>query len=374
MQRVARDQLFPHSGKEGKEHDNRAGEKLEELATAVGLLEGVPHGAAFLDLCGGPGAWSKFLLNKEKLAMRGFGFTLRSGAGGDEDWHAQEKDDWYPDLLAHPKWTALWGADGTGDLLKAKNLLHSTGELRKKGGVFLCVADGGFSDKDIPANLLEIYFYRLLLAELLTAASCLQPGGRFVCKLYTSCSAATSALLFLTTRLFEYSAIVKPMTSRVAGPERYLYASGFRQGAETDSIKAALLKSHEAGAGASPLQAPLLTPIVEEEMMTKDVIFMQKLQSMVSCLLERQAGSLSAIVDRAELLEDIALDVAKKAQEGATKFEEAAAARRETHRLERAERHERKDRERAERSKEWAGQPQRNFRGNNRRFGAWGGA
>ena len=29
-QRVARDQLFPHSGKEGKDHENRAGEKLEE--------------------------------------------------------------------------------------------------------------------------------------------------------------------------------------------------------------------------------------------------------------------------------------------------------------------------------------------------------
>eukprot|EP00931_Biecheleriopsis_adriatica_P022708 TRINITY_DN1451_c0_g1_i3.p1 TRINITY_DN1451_c0_g1~~TRINITY_DN1451_c0_g1_i3.p1 ORF type:complete len:673 (-),score=201.69 TRINITY_DN1451_c0_g1_i3:153-2090(-) len=374
MQRVARDQLFPHSGKEGKEHENRAGEKLEELASAVGLLEGVPHGASFLDLCGGPGAWSQFLLKKEELAMRGFGFTLRSGAGGDEDWHAQEKDDWYPDLLAHPKWTALWGADGTGDLLKATNLLQSTGELRKKGGVFLCVADGGFSDKDIPANLLELYFYRLFLAELLTAASCLQPGGRFVCKLYTSCSTATSALLFLTTRLFEHSAIVKPMTSRVAGPERYLYASGFRQGTETDSIKAALLKSHEAGAGVSPLQAPLLTPVVEEEEMMKDSIFMQKLQSMVSRLLERQAGSLFAIVERAELLEDIALDAAQKAQEGATKFAEAAAARREAHRQERAERHERKDRERAERSKEWGGQRQKNFRGSNRRLGAWGGA
>merc|ERR1712232_1522847 len=254
MQRVARDQLFPHSGKEGKEHDNRAGEKLEELASAVGLLEGVPHGATFLDLCGGPGAWAKFLLNKEELAMRDFGFTLRSGAGGDEDWHAQEKDDWYPDLMAHPKWTALWGANGSGDLLKAKNLLHSTGELRKKGGVFLCVADGGFSDKDIPANLLEIYFYRLFLAELLTAASCLQPGGRFVCKLYTSCSAATSALLFLTTRLFKSVSVVKPKSSRIAGPERYLVASGFLDNASTSAVKAALVRSHSLGGASNLMQ------------------------------------------------------------------------------------------------------------------------
>ena len=42
MSRVARAQLFPHSGEGGREHENRAGDKLAELASAVGLMDGVP--------------------------------------------------------------------------------------------------------------------------------------------------------------------------------------------------------------------------------------------------------------------------------------------------------------------------------------------
>lgn len=136
MQRVARDQLFPYSGKEGEKHENRAGEKLEELSQAMGLLEGVPAGASFLDLCGGPGAWSQFLLSKPELAMHGFGLTLRSGSGDADSWKAEEKDDWYPNLLEHPNWTALWGADGTGDLLKVRNLNYTVSALQQHGGVF----------------------------------------------------------------------------------------------------------------------------------------------------------------------------------------------------------------------------------------------
>jgi len=310
LQRVARDSLFPHSGKEGKEHENRAGEKLEELAAAVGLLDGIPSGSAFLDLCGGPGAWSQFLLGRRDLALRGFGFTLRSQSGTDGDWQAQEKDDWYQELLGRRDWKALWGKDGTGDLLKEQNLDHCANELWKHGGVFLCVADGGFSDKAIPANLLELYFYRLLLAELLTAVSCLQPGGRFVCKLYTSLSAATSSLLFLTTRVFDHVEVVKPMTSRVSGPERYLFASGFRWNDETKAVRAALMKSHVAGQSKSPLQAPLLTPIVPAEELVKDKTFLTPFREMSSTLCQRQAGSLEATLNLAEQLEDMALAAA----------------------------------------------------------------
>lgn len=363
-QRVARDELFPHSGKEGKEHENRAGEKLEELASAVGLLEGVQPGAAFLDLCGGPGAWSQFLLDRPNLPLRGYGYTLRSHSGKEDDWNAEEKDDWYPDLLEHPKWTALWGADGTGDLLKPWNLEHSAQQLRDRGGVFLCVADGGFSDRSIPANQLELYFYRLFLGEILMAASCLQPGGRFVCKLYTVCSSATSALLFLTTRLFDQVRVVKPMTSRVAGPERYLYASGFRVGHETKEIISALTCSLNVQAGASPFQVPLLTPIVAVGNLLKDEVFLKQLQAMVGRLLERQAGSLRAILDRASQLEEMALSSADKAQVGSVQWEAAAAARREQAAVERAARHAEKDRQREERRKTEAGYTNRGGYGN----------
>jgi hypothetical protein len=312
MTRVARSQLFPCSGTHGKgdqEHENRAGDKLGEIAEITGLLDGIPAGSAFLDLCGGPGAWSQYLLAKQELALRGFGFTLKADSGSAEDWKAEAKDEWYEDLYEHPDWTALWGADGTGDLLKLGNLEHCVQRLASEH-VLLCVADGGFSDDSIPQNLLELYFYRLFLAELLMAASCLSQGGKFVCKLYTAFSTSSAALLFLTTRLFEEVEIVKPQTSKATGPERYLVASGFLDTPESSAVQDALMRAHVAGGGASPLVTPLLTPLVPAETLSQDQTFTQNMTDMVSNLCERQTLALNAVVDRAVFLEDMAMECA----------------------------------------------------------------
>jgi 23S rRNA U2552 (ribose-2'-O)-methylase RlmE/FtsJ len=308
MQRVARDQLFPHSGgAEGKNGENRAGDKLAELAESTGLLEGVPVGSAFLDLCGGPGAWSQFLLGHRHLGLRGYGLTLRSGAGSASDWKSEEKDDWYEELYSRPDWRAIWGKDGTGDLLKPGNVEHAAGQLWKEaGGVFLCLADGGFSDDAIPANQLELYFYRLLLAELLMAMRCLQPGGRFVCKLYSAFSPATAALLFLATRVFGSVRVVKPKSSRVAGIERYLVASGFLPGPEAQAVRRALERSHAVAGGI--MDRPLLTPVVDPRDLAGDEGFLAQLGTMATTLCERQTQAIDAITQRAEYLEAVALE------------------------------------------------------------------
>eukprot|EP00746_Dinoflagellata_sp_MGD_P158339 gnl/MRDRNA2_/MRDRNA2_86444_c0_seq1.p1 gnl/MRDRNA2_/MRDRNA2_86444_c0~~gnl/MRDRNA2_/MRDRNA2_86444_c0_seq1.p1 ORF type:complete len:653 (+),score=152.70 gnl/MRDRNA2_/MRDRNA2_86444_c0_seq1:79-2037(+) len=309
--RVARAQLFPHSGEgsKDKEHDNRAGDKLSELASEVGLLKNVPKGSAFLDLCGGPGAWSQFLLQESEHALQGYGLTLKSAAGSDEDWHAEEKDDWYEELESRKDWHSLWGADGTGDLLKPGNIEHTSNFLKSKN-VFLCVADGGFSDDAIPPNQQELYFYRLFLAEILTAVSCLQPGGRFVCKLYSTYSEPTAALLFLTTRMFEHVSIVKPKSSRVTGPERYLYAAGMKTGQEVNRIRYALWQSHALGGTESILAAPGITSIVSADDLFEDGSFLESLQAMTKELCYRQSQALTAAVDRAEFLEAVATEAA----------------------------------------------------------------
>lgn len=176
----------------------------------------------------------------------------------------------------------------------------------------MCLADGGFSDKAIPPNLLELYFYRLLLGELLLAASCLQPGGRFVCKLYSTLSCATSALLFLTTRLFKDVSIVKPMSSRVTGPERYLVAFGFCGGGEAEAtlILQALRCAHGLAGATSPLVTPLLSPMVPADELARDDCFTEAACAMSTQLCERQRTALNAVLDRAEFLERMALDVA----------------------------------------------------------------
>jgi len=256
------------------------------------------------------------LLAQSHLRLRGFGFTLRSGVGGVEDWQAEEKDDWYGELLSRRDWQALWGSDGSGDLLKPGNLEHCTKQINKNGGAFLCVADGGFSDKEIPSNCLELYFYRLFLAELLTAASCLKVGGRFVCKLYSSYSTASSALLFLTTRLFQSVSVVKPRSSRVSGPERYLVAFGFRGNAELKEVKAALLQSHQFGGDKSLMQVPLLTPIVSADDLVRGASFTKQLRDMSTTLCQRQSQALRATLERADFLEEVAMDAASHAAPG----------------------------------------------------------
>jgi len=313
LPRMALSELFPFSGGGGKEHRNRAGDKLEELCAATGLLDGLPPNSAFLDLCGGPGAWSQLLLARKDLALRGFGFTLRSSGDTGKGWQAEQKDQWYADLLERPDWQALWGRDGTGDLLKPGNL-EQCAYVCKKAKVLLCVADGGFSDSEIPANLLELYFYRLLQAELLTAARCLQPGGRFVCKMYSTYSAATAALLFLATRLFESATVVKPKTSRVVGPERYLIAFGFRATKESTLIQNALTRAHNAGHGSCLLEQPLLKPIVTAEHLSADKRFASSLKDASDCLCKRQAEALNAMVQRADELEEVAVETSSQAR------------------------------------------------------------
>merc|ERR1711990_938903 len=98
------------------------GAKLQELLSGLRLLEGVPEGSAFLDLCGGPGEWSQLLL-AQKPALRGFGLTLRGTPDSEDEEGAVLHSDghrrgWHRELNERSDWSALWGADDTGDLLK----------------------------------------------------------------------------------------------------------------------------------------------------------------------------------------------------------------------------------------------------------------
>jgi len=303
--RVARAQLFPNSGDGGKEHENRAGDKLQELAEEVKLLEGLPPQSAFLDLCGGPGAWSQMLLAHPTAQFRGYGFTLRTDSSAREDWHAEEKDQWYPELMSRQDWTALWGVDGSGDLLKPGNIEHCCWQLSSEA-VHLCVADGGFSDDCIPAHQQELYVYRLLLGELLMAASCLQPGGRFVCKLYSTFSEELAALLYAATCMFETVKVVKPTSSRATGPERYLVAFGFHREGNFATVYQALYTSHMRAGGHSPLVAPLLTPVLPQELILSDTAFVASMKLMTTALCQRQTAALQAVVDQADKLEELA--------------------------------------------------------------------
>ncbi|CAG9464254.1 unnamed protein product [Pedinophyceae sp. YPF-701] len=230
----ARDETFPQDRKGGKRNWNRAGDKLQEVHEAVEIYALLPcneFGARtratktqFLDVCGGPGAFTQVLLREAPEPTFGFGITLK--------WEGMKKDDqWYETLFDHPAFQPLFGADGTGDVLRADNVES----FRKAVGEATCdivVADGGFeigrdAEGQHMENIQELLSCPVILGEVLIMLSAIKEGGNFVCKLFDTLSPLTVSLLYLSTGLFRETLIVKPFRSRIVNSERYLVSKGF---------------------------------------------------------------------------------------------------------------------------------------------------
>lgn len=58
-----RNKLFPQDTKGSEMFCNRAGDKLMQLVQASDLFASFSKGIRFLDVCGGPGAFSQLLLS-----------------------------------------------------------------------------------------------------------------------------------------------------------------------------------------------------------------------------------------------------------------------------------------------------------------------
>ena len=77
--------------------------------------------ATFIDICGGPGAWSELVLRETPL--RGFGVTLNAPM-------TSQGETWYARLAEGGRWQALWGADGTGNVYPPANIEHVAEQLK----------------------------------------------------------------------------------------------------------------------------------------------------------------------------------------------------------------------------------------------------
>jgi hypothetical protein len=143
-----RSSKFPQDTKGSKKYLNRAGDKLQEVVEAVGLFGVSSSGRTetrFLDVCGGPGAFSQFLLANAPSPCSGysllcmrltsrFGITLldpKKGVG------------WYDELLYNPAFCVLKGKTQDGNVCLPENIQHVDQEL-KATIINLVVADGGF--------------------------------------------------------------------------------------------------------------------------------------------------------------------------------------------------------------------------------------
>jgi len=210
-----RDKLFPQDRKGSSKFRNRAGDKLNEVDEAVHIFP--EDSIIFLDICGGPGAFSQLLLDK-KCQPIGYGITLKCDI------------QWYRELENNIRFTICNGADGTGNIYVPQNLesvvekIQTDNQLSKLN---ICVADGGFEIKrnekgEHMENYQELFSGHIILSELLLTMKALQPGGHFICKLFDAFSSITQSLIYITSQLFAEVYLVKPFRSRIVNSERYL--------------------------------------------------------------------------------------------------------------------------------------------------------
>lgn len=227
---ACRDKLYPLDRSGSKQWYSRAGEKLVECHLAIipktgniiNLIDcSRKGGLRFLDICGGPGAFSRsiFQLAKQaKIRTVGYGVTLK--IGGDDT-----SLNWYDNLTRMRNFHILWGVKGNGNIYDVDNLRSIT-EYIGKNKLDLVVSDGGLGIHKIGDEYVESYkeFYtvKIILSELLLCLMNLRVGGTFVCKLVGGISHFTQSIIWLCCQLWKDVYLVKPMHSRAVNSESYL--------------------------------------------------------------------------------------------------------------------------------------------------------
>uniref|UniRef100_A0A7E5A1U6 Cap-specific mRNA (nucleoside-2'-O-)-methyltransferase 1 n=1 Tax=Panagrellus redivivus TaxID=6233 RepID=A0A7E5A1U6_PANRE len=183
----------------------------------------------FADVCAGPGGFSEYLLwRKAYYNCKGFGFTLK----GDCDFKLDK-------FLAASAcyFDTYYGPHDDGDVYNPENLI-ALEKYVKNGtdhkGVHLVTCDGGFSVAG-KENIQEILSKRLYLCQFIVGLALNRvsdessAGGNFVCKLFDLFTPFSVGLVYLMYLAFRKISLHKPVTSRPANSERYIYAEGLTE-------------------------------------------------------------------------------------------------------------------------------------------------
>lgn len=179
-------------------------------------------------VCEGPGG---FIEGIHEIAGRlhvkvqsSHAMTLRSTEPHVPGWRRAQNF-----LHRHRQVKIGYGADGTGDILRAENRADFIEYVRSANpnGVNIFTADGGF---DFTADYLrqEKTIFQLLCASIHVGFSVLAAHGLFVLKIFDFFEPATNELLLFLTAHFNNWNIYKPVTSRPCNSEQYFIGSGFR--------------------------------------------------------------------------------------------------------------------------------------------------
>ncbi|KAI7903283.1 FtsJ-like methyltransferase-domain-containing protein [Cokeromyces recurvatus] len=187
---------------------NRAATKLAALDALFALTTTKNNNSVFrfVDICGGPGGFSEYLLWRvQSWGGQGEGYGITLPTRDEMNWHTEKF------CVPHDSLVTV-----DGDICQEEDR-NKFERIVGDNLVDLAVADGGldFSGRE---DKQEELMQRLILCELLVALSCLRKGGLFVCKCFDMVSQGTGALCEIC--------ITKPLSSRPANAERYVVCKG----------------------------------------------------------------------------------------------------------------------------------------------------
>ncbi|XP_049850987.1 cap-specific mRNA (nucleoside-2'-O-)-methyltransferase 1-like [Schistocerca gregaria] len=294
-----RDSQFPQDRRGSSKFANRAGDKLWQVHESVPIFSSLPSSWSFFDICGGPGAFSKLLLDKKLNLKKGFGMTLRVPM-------TEKQDYWYPMLENNPRFEIVWGKDNQGDIYVPENLCSAV-DATKGEHVGIVVSDGGFKiqkvDGEHKENLQELFSGRIILSEFALMTMILAEKGHFAVKLFDTFSHMTASLIFIATQMFEEVYIVKPLRSRIVNSERYLVGKGFKKQINTEFCQKLLTTLHSRlyelhSKNPDVLVSP--NSAVPIDWMNRDSVFMNSMKDMCSKLAEKQIKALKLVMDIVE--------------------------------------------------------------------------
>ena len=172
-----------------------------------------------MDLCGGPGGFSEYLIWKTRKQCRIIGSTLR----GPIDFKTK--------FLDTRCFRSYYGEDETGNILHPNNMqaLVTVARQQTHGfGMDVVVADGGMSVKG-QENQQETLCFPLIMCQCAVALASLAYGGVFVCKVFDVFTPEMKTWLRLLFLYFERATLLKTNQSRPANSERYVICQGFKR-------------------------------------------------------------------------------------------------------------------------------------------------
>lgn len=320
-----RDKVFPQDRKGSKKFSNRAGDKLFEINQIIKFFDN-SKSFKFLDICGGPGAFSELVLSLNET-ITGYGITL-----DDSD------SKWYNSLQNNNRYTIMWGSDNSGNIYNPSNLEYCKNKISEsytgddnnwkfmteillnsndsvlcslepsdhKSIIDVVVSDGGlrFSKNNIGEhieNFQESYNYRIILSEIVLALETLKIGGNFLCKIYDCFTETIVSTIYLLTQLFENVYITKPIHSRIVNSEKYIICKNLKnKSGKFCLIKKYLKMIHQSyyDKDGYSNNNECITNIIPSGVLLSDYTFTNSIREMNARLINKQTKALRIIFDK----------------------------------------------------------------------------